>query len=159
MINNTSTDEAHYPSHIPMVNAFIHPTTGVSMEYRGLLADNETFPTWDRATANEFGRLAQGGGGRIEGSNTIFFIPRSSIIKGKTVIYGRFVVDVQSNKEEVNRVRLAVGGNLIQYPGDVSTRSVDLTTSKYMWNSIISTVGAKYMCLDINNFYLGTPMD
>jgi hypothetical protein len=54
------------------------------------------------------------------------------------------MVDVRPKKEEFYQVRLAVGGNLIQYPGDVSTRSVDLTTSKYTWNSIISTVGAKY---------------
>jgi hypothetical protein len=52
-----------------------------------------------------------------------------------------------------------VGGNLIQYPGDVSTRSADLTTSKCLWNSTISTEGPKYMCLDVNKFYLGTPRD
>jgi hypothetical protein len=142
-----------------MDNAFIHPTTCASIEYRGLLADAETFPTWDKAAANEFGRLAQGLGERIEGSNTIFFIPRSSVPKNIIVTYGRFVVDVLPNKEEVHRVRLTVGGNLIQYPGDVSNRSSDLTTSKCMWNITISTVGAKYMCLDVNNFYLRTPVE
>jgi hypothetical protein len=69
------------------------------------------------------------------------------------------VVDIRPNKTETHRVRLTVGGNLIQYPGDVSTHSDDLTTSKCLWNSTISTEGAKYMCLDVNNFYLGTPMD
>jgi hypothetical protein len=77
-----------------MANAVIHPTMGANMEYRGLIADKETFPTWDRATANEFGRLAQGVGGCIEGSNTIYFIPRSAVPPNKTVMYGRFVVDV-----------------------------------------------------------------
>jgi hypothetical protein len=77
----------------------------------------------------------------------------------KTVTYGRFVVDVRSKKEEINRVRLTAGGNLIRYDGDVSTRSADLTTSKCLWNSVISTPGAKYMCFDVKNFYLGTPMD
>jgi hypothetical protein len=56
-------------------------------------------------------------------------------------------------------IRRTVGGILIQYPGDVSTRSADLTTSKCLCNSTISTEGAKYMCLDVKNFYLGTPMD
>jgi hypothetical protein len=68
------------------------------------------------------------------------------------------VVYIRPNKTETHRVRLAVGGNLIQYSGDVSTRSADLTTSKCLWNSTISTEGAKYMCLDVKNFYLGTPM-
>jgi hypothetical protein len=68
-------------------------------------------------------------------------------------------VDIRPNKSETHRVRLTVGGNLIQYQGDVSTRSADLTTSKCLWNSTISTAGSKYMCLDVKNFYLGTPMD
>jgi hypothetical protein len=62
-------------------------------------------------------------------------------------------------KSETRRARVAVGGNLIQYPGDVSARLADLTTSKCLWNSTIYTEGAKYMCLDVKKFYLGTPMD
>jgi hypothetical protein len=142
-----------------MANAVIHPTTGANMEYRGLIADKEMFPTWDRVAANEFCRLAQGVGGRIKGSNTIYFIPRSAVPPNNTFTYGRFVVDMRPNKEEIHCVRLTVGGNLIRYDGDVSTRSADLTTSKCLWNSVISTPGANYVCLDVKNFYLGTPMD
>jgi hypothetical protein len=79
--------------------------------------------------------------------------------KGKNVTFGRFVVNIRPKKSEVHRFRLTVGGNLIKYQGDVSTRSADLTTSKCLWNSTISTDGAKYMCLDVKNFCLGTPMD
>jgi hypothetical protein len=43
--------------------------------------------------------------------------------KGKVFIYGIFVVGIRPNKSEVHRVRLTVGVNLIQYPGDISTRS------------------------------------
>jgi hypothetical protein len=63
--------------------------------------------------------LDQGAGGRIEGSNTIFFISRQVVPKGKIVTYGSFVVDMRHNKTETYRVRLTVGGNLIHYPGDV----------------------------------------
>jgi hypothetical protein len=109
--------------------------------------------------ANDFGRLAQGVGGRIEGSNTIFiFIPHQTVPKGKVITYGRFVVDIRPNKSETHRVCLTVGGNLIQYPGDDSTISADLNTSKCLWNRTISTEGAKYMCLDVKIFYLGTPL-
>jgi hypothetical protein len=69
------------------------------------------------------------------------------------------VEDVRPNKEEIHCVRLTVGGSLIRYDGDVSTRSANLTTSKCLWNSVISTPGAKYMCLDVTIFYLRTPMD
>jgi hypothetical protein len=103
--------------------------------------------------------LAQGVGNRINGSYTIFFIPRQAVPKEKNVTYGRFVVDIRPTKSEIHRVRLNLGGNLIQYQGDVSTRSADLTTSKCLCNSTISTDGARYLCLDVKNFYLGTPMD
>jgi hypothetical protein len=119
-----------------MANAVIRTTTGANMEYRGRISDDEIFPIWDRAAPNEFGRLVQGVGGRIEGSNIFYFIPRSAVPSYKNITYGRFGVDIQSNKEEVHRVRLTVGGNLIKYNGGVSTRSADLTTSKCLWNSV-----------------------
>jgi hypothetical protein len=144
---------------MPMANSVINEDTGASLEYRHIIQDDSIFPVWNKAAANEFGRLAQGIGGRIEGSNTIFFIPRQAVTKGKIITYGRFVVDIPPNKSETHRVRLTVGGNIIQYPGHVSTRSADITTSKCLWNSTISTEGDKYMCLDVKNFYLRTPMD
>jgi hypothetical protein len=156
--SHTARHSANVGHSMPMANTVIYPTTGANMEYRGLVSDDETFPTWDCAAATEFGILVQGGGGHIEGSNTIFFIPCSSVPR-KKVTCGRFVVDVRPNKEEVHRVRLTVGENIINYDGDVSSRSADLTTSTCLWNSVISMEGAKYMCLDVHNFYLGTPME
>jgi hypothetical protein len=60
---------------------------------------------------------------------------------------------------EPNRTRLTAGGNLIDYPGDVSTPTADTTTAKLAINSTLSTPKAKYMCCDIKNFCLGTPME
>ena len=73
--------------------------------------------------------------------------------------YGRIVVDFRPQKTDPNRVRITVGGNLIDYPYDLTTRTADLTTSKVMWNSVISKPGAKYACADVTNFYLTTPLD
>jgi hypothetical protein len=58
--SQTARHSAHMFQSILMANAVIHPTTGANMEYRGLISDEETFPIWDRAATNEFGRLAQG---------------------------------------------------------------------------------------------------
>jgi hypothetical protein len=129
---------------MPMVKSVINEDTGASLEYLHLIKDTSTFTIWNKAAANEFGILAQGVGDRIEGSNNIFFIPRQSVPKGKFITCGRFVVDIRPNKSEINRVRLAVGGNLIQFPADVSTRSAELTTSTCLWNSTITTDGARY---------------
>ncbi len=47
----------------------------------------------------------------------------------------------------------------MNYPGKLSTQTVDLTTSKLLWNSVLSTPGVKYMCLYIKNFYLSAALD
>ncbi len=52
-----------------------------------------------------------------------------------------------------------MGGNLINYPDDCVTPTADLLTVKLMSNSIISTSNAKFMPVDIKDFYLMTPMD
>jgi hypothetical protein len=106
----------HQNINMPMDNSVINEDNGASLECRHLIKDTSTFTIWNKAAANEFGRLAQGVGDRIEGSNTIVFIPRQAVPKGKIVTYRRFVVDIRPNKSEIHRVRLAVGGNLIQYP-------------------------------------------
>jgi hypothetical protein len=123
-----SVTPRHANNHIPMSNSVINQDTGASLDYSHLIKDEASIPVWNKAAANEFGRLYQGVGGRIEGSNTIFVIPRQAAPKGKIVTYGRFVVDIRPTKIETHRVLLTVGGNLIQYPGDVSTRSADLNT-------------------------------
>jgi hypothetical protein len=68
-------------------------------------------------------------------------------------------MDIKDHKEEKERTRLTVGGDQIEYPGDKSTRTAGLTTAKTLINSVISTLGAKFLVIDINNFYLNTPSD
>jgi hypothetical protein len=45
-------------------------------------------------------------------------------------------------------------GNLSNYPSELSTRTAVITLLKLMWNSVLSTKGANYMCLDLIFFYL-----
>ena len=148
------------PNLFLQANSVVCPDTGKDLEYRQLLQHpNPTVQAaWQLSSANEFGRLAQGIGTRIQGTNTIFFIPKSKIPSTNYATYARFVCTYRPNKSEPNRTRLTVGGNLIQYPGDVSTRTADLTPAKIHLNSTISDPHAKYMCMDIRNFYLGTPL-
>jgi hypothetical protein len=56
-----------------------------------------------------------------------------------------------SQKTYPNRVGITSGGNLItDCPGEVTMRTADLTTSKILWNSVISnTEGAHFMGIDI----------
>ena len=77
----------------------------------------------------------------------------------RTITYARVVVDFRPQKIDPHCIRITAGGNLINYPDELTTRTADLTTSKLMWNTVLSTEGAKYMCLDIKNFYLTAPLD
>ena len=54
-----------------------------------------------------------------------------------------------------------MGGYLINYLDDCGTPTADLLTVKLMLNSVISTPNAKFMTIDIKDFYfyLMTPMD
>ena len=76
------------------------------------------------------------------------------IPKDRTVTYTRIVVDYRPQKDDPNRVRITVGGNLIDYPGELTTRTAHLITSKILWNSVSSTPGAKFATGDIENMYL-----
>jgi hypothetical protein len=53
------------------------------------------------------------------------------------VIHGSFVVDIKDQ---------------IEYPGDKSARTAGLATAKILINSVISTLGAKFLVIDIKNY-------
>ena len=53
---------------------------------------------------------------------------------------------------------MTAGGNLIDFPGNKSTPTADLLTTKFLINSTISTPGAVFLGIDLANFYLNTPM-
>ena len=98
-------------------------------------------------------------GQRVKGTDTIFCVDYIDIPneRQKDITDGRIVVDYRPQKEDPNHTRLIVGGNIIDYPGYLSTPTADTNTSNIAWNSVVSTPKAKYMCIDIINFYLGTP--
>ena len=61
----------------------------------------------------------------------------------KEVTYGRVVVAYNPDKLDKNRVCLAVGGDRIKYPFDISAPIADLATINLLWN--------------LENVYLGLP--
>jgi len=134
--------------------------SGKLLKYRQLITHPKYKQVWMHSSANEFGRLAQGVGGRIKGTSTIFFIHKNQVPNDRwnDVTYVKFVCELKPNKAEKHRTRLTVGGDKVHYPGDVGTPTADLTLVKTHVNSVVSTRGARYMTLDISNFYLNTPM-
>jgi hypothetical protein len=133
----------------------IHPDTGRDVEYPALLRSSEGAALWEESCAEEAGRLANGYK-QSKGTNTIKFIRHDQVPKGRKATYLRNVVTDRPQKTQTCRVRWTVGGNLINYPGDVSTKTAGLTTAKLLFNSVISTPNALFMSMDIKDFYLNT---
>jgi hypothetical protein len=138
----------------------INEETGKSMEYKDLLKDPKYREDWSRAVANEFGHLFNGvgknadGTQRIVGTNTCHWIKRSQVLRGKKVTYARTVVAIRTEKAEQKRVRITVGGDRLDYPGETSTDTASLDTTKLLINSVLSTPGTRMGAIDISNFYI-----
>jgi hypothetical protein len=146
MFPRTLVDNADKWTPAPTIEEFccgvVHPITKETItKYQKLIRDPLLKPTWTRAMSTELHWLAQGQPGGTPGTNTIFFLNHaeiSSIPKDRTITYARIVVDHRPQKEDPNRVRITVGGNLIKYPHDLTTRSADMLSSKILWNSVIT---------------------
>ena len=86
------------------------------------------------------------------------FIHRFEKPKDRRATYLRVVIDYRPQKDETHRVRFTVGGDRIDYKGNVSTPAAELPSVKIIANSIISTPKARGLCADLKDFYLGSPM-
>jgi hypothetical protein len=75
------------------------------------------------------------------------------------VTYTKVVCEYQSQKEDPNQMRITIGGNRICYMGNCGTKTASLELVKLQLNSILLRPGAKFACYDIENFYLGMPLD
>ena len=53
---------------------------------------------------------------------------------------------------------ITVGGNRLDYLGLTATDTASLTTLKLLLNSVISTLNSRFMTMDINDYYYGSPM-
>ncbi len=125
----------------------VHPKTGKSISsYKRLMHNPATAEVWQKVFGKDFGGMVQGDNKTGQtGTKSIFVITHNKvkcIPKHQTVTYACIIVNFHSQKADPNCIRITAGGNLINYPGKLSTRIADLTTSKLMWNSVISTEGA-----------------
>ena len=103
---------------------------------------------WRTRMGKEFGQMAQGDkkAGTV-GTNTIFVMIHDEIDcipEDRVLTYVRIVIGFCLQKEDPSRVCITAGCNLIRTPGDLTTRTAELTTSKILWNSILS--GRRNFC-------------
>ena len=126
----------------------VHPTTGETISsYKKLMHDPATSKIWQTAFGKDFGGMAQGDIKTGQnGTNSIFAMTHAEIAnipKIQTITYAHVVVNFCPQKTNLHRIQITAGRNLINYLGKLSTRTADLTTSKLMWDSVLSMEGAK----------------
>jgi hypothetical protein len=113
--------------------AITHYKTGKQMEYKDLIRDPHYRDDWMISSANELGRLAQGVGDRVKGTNTIFFITKDKVPDGRTVTYARVVCTVCPEKDEMNQRRITAEEN----PRSTGTAfSPHLEQNGWEWTSL-----------------------
>ena len=88
----------------------------------------------------------------------IHFIRKSAISKGRKATYMHIVCADHPFKAETCRVCHTVGGDKVDYPFEVSTKTASLVTAKLIINSTISTPNARFMGMDIKDFFLNNDM-
>lgn len=106
---------------------------------------------WEQANYEEFQRF--------EDTETLIFINKTSIPKGRKVAYyNPQIKQKTSNGNTTYRIRGTIGGDKVDYPGMVAANTADLKAIKLLLNSVLSTRGGKFMTIDIKDFYLGTTL-
>ena len=133
--------------------AILDKETGDLLEYRHLMKHPKYKDTWLKSFGTEIRHL-------VTTTETIFFKRKDKIPhdRRKGITYGRVVCTYHSEKKDPYQTRLTMGGNLVNYPDNCGTPTSDLLTIKLLLNSVISTKNAKFMTIDIKDFYLMTPM-
>ena len=124
--------EAKLPAHFAY--SIFDKDTGQMLDYKKLINHNkkETREWWQRSSANEFGKLMKGVGRnadgmqRVKGSDTLHFIHKKDIPKGKKITYACSYYDICLQKDDINRTRMIIGGNYLQYDGKTSTEIAGL---------------------------------
>jgi len=120
------------PTSMKQESKDIPPREKLITKYAELDKDEETKEVWTTAFGKEWSSLTQGDNktGSL-GTNSLFVMTHEQIKqipRDRTITYRRIVVDYRIQKADPNRVRITAVGNLIDYLGELTTRSADLTT-------------------------------
>jgi hypothetical protein len=136
-----------------MVSAILDKETGNLLEYCHLIKHPKYKEVWMKSFGTKTRHL-------LTTTETIFFRCKSNIPtkRLKDITYGRIVCVFRSKKKDLYRTQITMGGNLLNYPDDCGTPTADVLTVKLLLNSVISTNNAKFMTINLKDFYLMMPM-
>ena len=157
--NNITPSAINYLTAHESLNAVLNQSTGKMEEYRHLLQGPDR-DKWLNAASKEFARISQG---RAQNdtpfTDTVIWLHPDQLPPDKRATYMRICANYRPQKDDPYRIRCTIGGNRIIYLGPTRTPAADLTLFKLFLNSVISTKNAKFMNIDLKDFYLSSYMD
>jgi hypothetical protein len=118
------------------------------LEYQHLLKHPKYKDFWSKSIGKEIWCLATT-------TKTIAFRAKQEIPQAQRqdITYGRIICNYWPEKKDPHCMHIMMGGNLINYPDDCRTPTTDILTIKLLFNSVISIPNAKFMTIDIKDFY------
>ncbi len=124
---------------------------GSSLTYKAAMKGGEKM-RWIQAANEEFDRL-------ITETQTMKFIEWNQKPHDRKASYYNPQVKIKHRNDSSieYRVRGTYGGDVSDYTGPTAAKTADLVTIKILLNAVVSE-NAKFMTLDIKDFYLGSPM-
>ena len=108
---------------------------------------------WEDAEADELSRLMD-----TNTINPIFQHQQPMDRRKDTTYYNPQVKEKMDQGVKTHRVRGTIGGDRINYPGDVAARTADMEVVKALLQSTLAD-DADFMTIDIKDFYLNTPLE
>lgn len=149
---NTAIQENQLLLQVNQINAVLQDDdSGKVLKFKDIIKGPEK-DKWLKALADEYDRL-------IERTNTFTFIKPNMKPIHRRGSYGTFAPAIKiKNGIPLYRTRLVYGGNLSDYPFNKSAYVVETPTVKICLNAAV-TEDAELASIDIENFYLHTPLD
>jgi hypothetical protein len=120
----------------------VHPITGETISsYKKLMKDQVTAETWQMAFGKDFRGMCQGDNksGTI-GTNAMFMMTPTEVTNippDRFTMYANIVVDFRPQKEDPHRMQITAEGNLINHPGELTTRMALEQCPQYTKSKII----------------------
>ena len=139
-------------------NSVMCEETGAALEYRHLKIGADS-KLWLGSASKEIGRLAQGSAAVKTGTHTMHFIYARKKPRGRKTTYLNIVANIRRQKEDPYRIRFTIAGDRLDYPGPTATKNAEIQTANLLFNNSISTKVGQFMCINLKDFYLGTPMN
>jgi hypothetical protein len=148
----TKTGQPEKTKAKPQILSRVFKFAGVAKSYKSACKGPDQ-DRWLLAADEEFDRL-------IETTETMKFVPWNTKPKERKASYYNPQIRIKTKGDGSTeyRVRGTYGGDISDYQGPTAAQTADMMSIKILLNATVSE-GAKFMSMDIKDFYLGTPME